>query len=139
MKTYIVSVPDEFRRAFKAISIFGLIFAIIFIGLTYLQVKGASFGYILLGLSIFLVGLVGSLYYRRWSIEVVGDQLRINYLLRKAKDIGIKDLDRVVISRKSQISLIIDEKKIVNVDRVLVNYNKLLRQLEEENISFDYD
>ena len=81
------------------------------------------------------IGLAIAIWAERWRIVVDGKQMEIHRLFHRPTKIMIPEIGKVMIGKKQQLTLYHKNgKKLITVDVLSDNYDKLLQTLKSNNV-----
>lgn len=132
-RNYIVKIPAALKQLSMVMFVFGIILYFVF-GLIYLKGNPTvTIGHLWFALIFAGIGLLIMIWAMKWQIIVKDEQLEIRRLLHVRKVFYIRDIDKVDIGPKDQLTMYKSGKKIVTVDFLAENYDALKNTLKYFN------
>lgn len=129
--SYVLKFPKALTGVFAAIMMIGMLsFAFVAIS-RWMGTPSATIGLIRVSLGFAAAGFAMMLWSMAWSIMVTGEQMEIHRFLRRTQIVTFTEIERVEVSKRFQLILYRDERKLVTVDLLAGNYNRLAETLEK--------
>lgn len=128
---YVVKIPAVLKYVYFIAFVFGIFLFFFFL---YFYLKGnptVTIGHLNFSIIFASIGLAVAMWAERWRIIVKGNQLEIHRLFHWPKKIIISEIVKAVIGKKQQLTLYGENgKKLITVDALSDNYDKLLKTLK---------
>ncbi len=128
---YVVKMPAALKNVYLTMFVLGMIMCITF---TVCRIKGvpsATVGLIRFSLIFAGIGLLVMIWASRWRICVDGERMEIHKLFHKRQVLLFSEIEKVEVTQKDQLILYKNGKRIVTVDLLSDNYNRLKKDLKE--------
>ena len=130
---YIVLMPSILKKVYMMIFVIGMILYGSFLVLYIKNVSGITKGHLRFALTFAALGIAVVFLASRWKVEVIESKMKIRPLFKKTITIDISEIERVRIGRKAEIAIYHSGRKIITVDALCINYDKLC------DTFFEYD
>ena len=132
---YIVKIPAVLKYVYLIALGFGIFLFFFFL---YFYLKGnptVTIGHLNFSIVFASIGLAVAVWAERWRIIVANSQIEIHQFFHRVKKIDISEIEKVVSGKKQQLTLYaVNGKKLVTVDALSDNYERLLKTLEDYNV-----
>lgn len=129
---FIVTLPSALKYVYMAMFLLGIASFFIFLAFKVSGNESVTMGHLYFALVFATIGLLVMLWASRWSIVVTGTSMEIYGLLHKKAELSMQDVGKVEIGKKD--AMILSDKagrKLVTVDVLAENYERLARSLKE--------
>lgn len=126
---YIVKVPSALKYVGYVLFGFGLFLFAFFLIFMLIGKGGVSIDHLNFSLIFAAIGMLYVLSVQSWRIVVDGEILEIHKFFHKNRRISFSDVEKAAYSKKKQIALFYKKKRIVTVDVVCDNYERLEKNL----------
>lgn len=132
---YVVKIPAVLKYVYLIAFSFGIFLFFFFL---YFYMNGnptVSIGHLNFSIIFASIGLAVAVWAERCRIIVKGNQLEVHQLFHRPKKIIISEIGNAVIGKKQQLTLYDENgKKLITVDVLSDNYDRLLKTLKNYNI-----
>lgn len=132
---YIVKIPAALKYVYLTAFGFGLFMFLFFL---YFYLKGnptVTIGHLNFSIIFASIGLAVAVWAERWRIIVKDNHLEIHRLFHYPQKIIISEIGKTVIEKKQQLTLYdANGKKLLTVDALSDNYERLLKTLKDYNV-----
>lgn len=135
---YIVKIPSALKYVYLAM--FGLgIFLFCVFSISYrIGNPTVTIGHLNFSIIFATIGLAVAIWAERWRIVVDGKQMEIHRLFHRPKKIMIPEIGKAMVGKKQKLVLYNKTgKKLITVDVLSDNYDKLLKTLKNNNIQVE--
>lgn len=132
--SYVVKLPNALKYVCMSVIVTGVI---LFIFFYVLYIKGnptVNIGHIRLALVFMGVGIFAMAMTMKWRIDVDGNHMELHRLFHKSMKFEISEIERAEI--KGKITLYKDGKKLVIIDGLADNYERLEKDLRQNKKLF---
>jgi ABC-type transport system involved in multi-copper enzyme maturation permease subunit len=134
LNKYSLIEPMLFIRLFQIGSVFsGLLFILFYFFLSE-EVENASIGHLYLFGVVFFLSLLGLYTVKYWAVHITDDVIEIRYPFKKNKQITFSKIDNVQLGQEEQLKIYMDNKKILTIYALTVNYDLFLSDLKKNHI-----
>lgn len=130
---YVVKMPKALKYTYMALFLLGLFLFCVFFVFKILENPTVTNGHLWMCLGIMAIGLLGVFWASKWKIAVNGNRMEIQRLFRKNVILQISEIERVEIGKKNQMLLYSNGKKLITIDCLTDNYERLEKTLLTES------
>ena len=130
-ESYVLKFPKELGAVYVCLCVVGVLLFILFAWVKICKNPDISSGTFVFAIIVALIGLYVKLYADKWEIIVKEGQLEIHRMLHKVQIVPIAGLE-VAYGSKSEMILSQNGKKVITLDRLTVNYDKLQATLADK-------
>ncbi|MCD8012063.1 MAG: hypothetical protein LUG99_02600 [Lachnospiraceae bacterium] len=128
---YVLKLPRALAGIFLAVLIIGM-FSFVFVAVSrFMGTPTATIGLIRVSLGFAAVGLVMMLWVGAWRITVTGDRMEIHRFLRRTQTAEFTKLERVEVTKRFQLVLYKEGRKLATVDLLAENYDRFADTLRK--------
>lgn len=129
---YIVTLPSALKYVYMAMFLLGIALFFIFLAFKLSGNASVTMGHLYFALAFAGIGLLVMVWASRWCIIVTGESMEIYRLLHKKAELSMQDIGKVEIGKKDAM-ILYDKarRKLVTVDVLAENYERLARRLKE--------
>ncbi len=127
--SYVVKAPSALNYAYFAMFAMGMILFLFFTICIIRKIPGATVGHIRFSLIFAGIGLLVMIWASCWRICVDGNKMEIHKLLHRSRAVSISEVEKVEVTKKHQLILYKDGRKLVIVDLLADNYERLKNSL----------
>ncbi|MGC6767722.1 DUF6560 family protein [Enterococcus sp. LJL51] len=138
MRSYNLKIPQALIFVLKLLMYVGMGLIVFSMLPKLFGHTGGTFGHVMMGLFMMLTSFLIIVAVKRWQIRVEGEQITIRYSLKKERMLTFEDIDYASIGLKDELRLYSKEKKIVTIDRLVVNIGDFIKVLKERKIKIEY-
>lgn len=132
---YILKIPSALKYVYLTMFGLGIFLFCVFLFFYRIGNPTVTIGHLNFSIIFATIGLAIAIWAERWRIVVDGKQMEIHRLFHRPKKILIPEIGKVMIGKKHQLTLYdASGKKLITVDILSDNYDKLLKTLKNNNI-----
>ncbi len=128
---YIVKLPKPVKMIFSLVFLTGVILFFFFLIVKIKWGGGVTAGHLIFSLALAGGGLVTIYFSERWKVVVHGDRIAVYPLIRKKQEYRILEIERAEEGKEGELILYKDNKKIVTVESLAENYDRLRNTLKQ--------
>ncbi|MCD7744506.1 MAG: hypothetical protein LUI13_04330 [Lachnospiraceae bacterium] len=129
--SYVLKFPKALTGVFAAVMMIGMLsFAFVAVS-RCLGTPSATIELIRVSLGFAAVGLAMMLWSMTWSVRVTGEQMEIHRFLRRTQLVTFAEIERVDVSKRFQLLVYRDGRRLVTVDLLAENYDRFTETLEK--------
>lgn len=129
--SYVVRAPGALKYSALALAILGMVLFFIFCFFYVKNNPTVTKGHLWMALIVMTIGFLAVLWASKWRIVVEDSNMEIHQIFHRSKMISFSEIKKVEIGKKEQIIFYgADEKKIITVDGLSDNYDRLVRSLK---------
>ncbi len=132
---YTVKTPAALKYVYLTAFGFGLFMFFFFLCFYLKGNPTVTIGHLNFSIIFASIGLAVVAWAERWRIVVDNSRIEVHRLFSQAQKLDISEIGKVVIGKKRQLTLYgTNGKKLITVDALSDNYDKLLKTLEADLI-----
>ncbi|MCC8046739.1 MAG: hypothetical protein LIP12_14850 [Clostridiales bacterium] len=128
-ESYVVKMPAALKYVYLAMFGMGMILFAFFTICDIRGIPGITVGLIRFSLIVAAIGLLVMIWASRWRIRVDGSNMEIHKLLHRKRNVSFSEIEKVKVTKKYQLILYKNGKKLVIVDLLADNYERLKNSL----------
>lgn len=122
---YMVITPSILKKVYMMMFAVGIILYGAFLILYLKKVAGVTKGHLRFAFVFAVIGLIVVAFACKWRLEVSGERMKMSPLLNKTIMVDVCELDKARIDSKGGLTIYYKGKKVMKVDPLCVNYDKL--------------
>lgn len=122
---YVIMVPAILKQVYMLVFAAGMMLYGIFSILYLKKLGGVTEGHLVLGAVLASIGIATTFLASKWKVEVSGEKLKVSPLFRRTVSVNISEIERAKTGSKGELMVFYKGKKLVTVDRLCINYDKL--------------
>lgn len=126
---YVVKMPAALKYVYLAMFAMGMILFAFFTICGIRGIPGITVGLIRFSLIVAAIGLLVMIWVSCWRIRVDGSNMEIHKLLHRSRTVSFSEIEKVEMTKKYQLVLYKDGKKLIIVDLLADNYERLKNSL----------
>ncbi len=134
---YAVRVSKALKQVGLAMFAMGMLLFVIFFAFRISGNTSATVGHLNVFLIFALIGLLVVLWSDAWRIKVSGESIEVRRFLRKTQRLTFSEISRVKMTKKFQLVLYRDGKKVAVVDLLTENRSRFEASLEKHGIQIE--
>ena len=132
---YVLKIPSALKYVYLTMFGLGIFLFCVFLFFYLTGNPTATIGHLNFAIIFATIGFAVAIWAERWMIVVDGKQMEIHRLFHRPKKIMIPEIGKVMIGKKQQLTLYHKNgKKLITVDALSDNYDKLLQTLKSNNV-----
>ena len=132
---YVLKIPSALKYVYLTMFGLGIFLFCVFLFFYLTGNPTATIGHLNFAIIFATIGFAVAIWAERWRIVVDGKQMEIHRLFHRPKKIMIPEIGKVMIGKKQQMTLYNKNgKKLITVDALSDNYDKLLQTLKSNNV-----
>lgn len=138
-KSFSVTMPDALMIVYTAMFLFGVLLLIVF-SITYQKGQaGTTKGHIIFAMVFASIGLLVMFICVRWRIHVEEEQFTVHYAFKPQKTYAFKGVNKVVVGKKGEMAIYVDDKKVVTIDSLATNAAIIKKRFKSERNTVFYN
>lgn len=122
---YVIMVPAILKQVYMLVFAAGMMLYGIFSILYLKKLGGVTEGHLALGAVLASIGIVATFLASKWKVEVSGEKLKVSPWFRRTISVSTSEIERAKTGSKDELMVFYKGKKLVTVDRLCINYDKL--------------
>ncbi|MCD7955262.1 MAG: hypothetical protein LUG93_05820 [Lachnospiraceae bacterium] len=126
---YVVKIPAALKYVYLAMFAMGMLLFVFFTICDIRGIPGITVGLLRFSLIVAAVGLLVMIWASCWRIRVDGSTMEIHRLLHRSRTVSFSEIEKVEVTKKYQLILYKNGKKLVIVDLLADNYECLKNSL----------
>ena len=132
---YILKIPSALKYVYLTMFGLGIFLFCVFLFFYRTGNPTVAIGHLNFSIIFATIGMAIAIWAERWRIVVDGKQMEIHRLFHRPTKIMIPEIGKVMIGKKQQLTLYHKNgKKLITVDALSDNYDKLLQTLKSNNV-----
>lgn len=138
MDNYELKMPEMLKKVFKVLMLVGIVLALLFT-IVSLSNEDDYWSIVVFGLIIMLIGFLIVLWATKWRIYITKDTITTKYIVKKSRTFALADIDRAVIGLQNELKIFSNGRKIMTIDRLVINHHKFMATLEARGIPVELE
>lgn len=138
MDNYELKMPEMLKKVFKALMLVGIVLALLFT-IVSLSNEDDYWSIVVFGLIIMLIGFLIVLWATKWRIYITKETITTKYIVKKSRTFALADIDRAVIGLQNELKIFSNGRKIMTIDRLVINHHKFMATLEARGIPVELE
>lgn len=138
MDNYELKMPKMLKKVFNVLMIVGIVLALLFT-IVSLSNEDDYWSIVVFGLIIMFVGFLIVLWATKWRIYITKDTITTKYIVKKSRTFALVDIDRAVIGLQNELKIFSNGRKIMTIDRLVINHHKFMATLEARGIPVELE
>ena len=126
---YVVRMPGALKRVYGFVFGFGMFLFFVFFAFKVTVGASVTNAHLIFALIIAGIGLLVVAVSSKWHICVNGDEATIYRLFHKTQTVLFREIGKVEVGGKYQISIYRNGKKLVTIDALSDNYERIMDSL----------
>lgn len=138
MDNYELKMPEMLKKVFKVLMLVGIVLALLFT-IVSLSNEDDYWSIVVFGLIIMLIGFLIVLWATKWRIYITKETITTKYIVKKSRTFALADIDRAVIGLQNELKIFSNGRKIMTIDRLVINHHKFMATLEARGIPVELE
>lgn len=131
-QSFDVTIPESATQIIAVCAICTLCLLGIFRIIQVLELGNVTNGNLYVCATIILIFVLMLVQFKTWKLSVRDDEICVNGAYRRKKCFKFEEINKVVIGKKHELKIYVDNRKITTIDRACKYYDELYELLEEK-------